>query len=97
MRASTILTYMCCTIITSHAAAAVIRNDPYTGDIRTFGETGCSADNQGVGTVTLSMVKQCKSWPLSFNSVYVHGFSGWQCGYHFTQHVPSYCLRVSRS
>ncbi|KXJ92647.1 hypothetical protein Micbo1qcDRAFT_50067 [Microdochium bolleyi] len=84
MRNSTIFPWMCCGISTSRAAA-IIRDDPYTGDLRTFGETGCFTDNQGVGTVTLSMANKCTPWPLSFNSIYVHGFEGWQFLVHATK------------
>jgi hypothetical protein len=38
------------------AAAAVIRNDPYVGNFRSFGAAGCHDQNLGVWTVTQSGV-----------------------------------------
>ncbi|KAI1086640.1 hypothetical protein F5B19DRAFT_128364 [Rostrohypoxylon terebratum] len=58
-------------------AVALPRNDPYVGDLRTFGQVGCSADNQGVGTFTESMTGMCNQWPEAFSSIYVHITDGW--------------------
>ncbi|KAI1099113.1 hypothetical protein F4804DRAFT_94075 [Jackrogersella minutella] len=58
-------------------ALVVPRIDPYVGDLRTFGQPGCSADNQGVGTFTQSMTGVCNVWPELFSSLYVHITDGW--------------------
>ncbi|KAI1455371.1 hypothetical protein F4805DRAFT_271308 [Annulohypoxylon moriforme] len=58
-------------------AVALPRDDPYVGDLRTFGQVDCSADNQGVGTFTQSMTGICNQWPEAFSSVYVHLTDGW--------------------
>ncbi|KAI1215162.1 uncharacterized protein F4807DRAFT_23810 [Annulohypoxylon truncatum] len=64
--------------LASSANAAVLpRNDPYVGDLRTFGQVDCSADNQGVGTFTQSMTGICNQWPEAFSSIYVHLTDGW--------------------
>lgn len=60
-------------------AAVIARDDPYAGDFRTFGEAGCSADNQGVGTIVLSRISSCTKYPLAFKSIATHGFEEWQC------------------
>ena len=60
-------------------AVALPRNDPYVGDLRTFGQVDCSADNQGVGTFTESMTGMCNQWPEAFSSIYVHITDGWVC------------------
>ncbi|KAI0844778.1 hypothetical protein F5Y00DRAFT_266200 [Daldinia vernicosa] len=53
------------------------RFDPYVGDLRTFGQTGCFADNQGVGTVTQSMTGVCNRYGDPFRSMYLYMIAGW--------------------
>ncbi|KAI2775776.1 hypothetical protein F4815DRAFT_486886 [Daldinia loculata] len=53
------------------------RSDPYVGDFRTFTQTGCSADNQGVGTVTQSMTGACNRYGDAFSSMYLYMVAGW--------------------
>lgn len=38
-------------------------SDPHIADFRTFGETGCFNDNQGVWTFTQSDLTGCKAFP----------------------------------
>lgn len=65
--------------------SADVAADPYVGDIRTFTESGCSAQNQGVGTFTHSMTSSCNAYAEAFGSLYVHLKDGWECEYLFTQ------------
>ncbi|KAI0378157.1 hypothetical protein F5Y04DRAFT_164197 [Hypomontagnella monticulosa] len=51
--------------------------DPYIGDLRTFSATGCSLDNQGVGTFTESMTGTCNLYAVQFSSLYIHLTPGW--------------------
>ncbi|KAI0884165.1 uncharacterized protein GGS22DRAFT_19909 [Annulohypoxylon maeteangense] len=76
MRPTDILTGLIALASGAHSAA-LPRNDPYVGDLRTFGQVDCSADNQGVGTFTQSMTGICNQWPEAFSSIYVHLTDGW--------------------
>ncbi|EON97298.1 putative ec86 protein [Phaeoacremonium minimum UCRPA7] len=38
-------------------------SDPHIADFRTFGETGCFRDNQGIWTFTQSDLTGCKTFP----------------------------------
>ncbi|KAI1390652.1 uncharacterized protein F4822DRAFT_157066 [Hypoxylon trugodes] len=58
-------------------SVAIPATDPYVGDLRTFSRTGCSADNQGVGTFTQSMTSSCQVYATEFNSLYIHLNPGW--------------------
>ncbi|KAK3941135.1 hypothetical protein QBC46DRAFT_449015 [Diplogelasinospora grovesii] len=53
----------------SSGFAKVARNDPHIGDIRIFGELGCSADNQGVWTVLQSDLGVCQDFSTVVKSV----------------------------
>ncbi|KAI1411846.1 hypothetical protein F5Y13DRAFT_51706 [Hypoxylon sp. FL1857] len=64
-------------VVSTAKAAAVPRADPYVGDLRTFTQIGCSADNQGVGTFTESMTNTCNLYPERFSSLYIHLTSGY--------------------
>ncbi|KAI2467931.1 hypothetical protein F4781DRAFT_289304 [Annulohypoxylon bovei var. microspora] len=64
-------------LASSTNALILPRIDPYVGDLRTFGQVDCSADNQGVGTFTQSMTGICNKWPETFSSLYIHITDGW--------------------
>ncbi|KAI4864004.1 hypothetical protein F4820DRAFT_351351 [Hypoxylon rubiginosum] len=67
--------------------SADVAADPYVGDIRTFTESGCSAQNQGVGTFTHSMTSSCNAYAEAFGSLYVHLKDGWE----FRAYTTSNC------
>lgn len=50
-------------LISGSQAAAIPRADPHIVDFRTFGQPGCSADNQGIYTYTQSETGTC--YPFS--------------------------------
>ncbi|KAI8961515.1 hypothetical protein F5Y11DRAFT_225260 [Daldinia sp. FL1419] len=64
-------------LITIAKGGPLPRLDPYVGDLRTFTQAGCSADNQGVGTVTESMTDACQLYPDAFSSIYLYMAAGW--------------------
>ncbi|KAI1138515.1 hypothetical protein F5Y05DRAFT_413136 [Hypoxylon sp. FL0543] len=74
-------------VIFTVKAAVLPRADPYVGDLRTFTQIGCSADNQGVGTFTESMINTCQLYPEQFSSLYIHLTSG----YVFRAHDDPSC------
>ncbi|OAA67929.1 hypothetical protein SPI_00124 [Niveomyces insectorum RCEF 264] len=56
----------------AHAPAVLSsRNDPHEADFRTFGAPGCSAENQGIYTLTLSNTDQCQPFADPIGSVLV--------------------------
>ncbi|OTA67107.1 hypothetical protein K449DRAFT_430286 [Hypoxylon sp. EC38] len=75
------------TAISTAKAAVLPRADPYVGDLRTFTQTGCLLDNQGVGTFTESMTNTCNLYPEQFSSLYVHLTNG----YVFRAHNDPNC------
>lgn len=60
-------------LITGSQAAAIPRqSDPHIVDFRTFGQPGCSADNQGIYTYTQSMLDTCYTFgDLNVESIFV--------------------------
>ncbi|KAI0835754.1 hypothetical protein F5Y06DRAFT_118306 [Hypoxylon sp. FL0890] len=74
-------------VISTAKAAVLPRADPYVGDLRTFTQLGCSADNQGVGTFTESMTNICNLYPERFSSLYIHLTNG----YVFRAHDEPNC------
>lgn len=59
-------------LIGGSQAASIPRQDPHIVDFRTFGQPGCSADNQGVYTYTQSMLNTCHSFAdLTVESIFV--------------------------
>ncbi|KAH7032753.1 uncharacterized protein B0I36DRAFT_382767 [Microdochium trichocladiopsis] len=83
MQTTTFLALVCGSAAAGNAAA-IPGSDPYVGDLRTFGEVGCSSDNQGVATIVLSRVKPCTPYPLAFKSIAIHGFDRWEFLVHTT-------------
>jgi hypothetical protein len=53
----------------SEGFARLSRNDPHIGDIRLFGQPGCSAENQGVWTITQSQLDTCFNFPSVVKAV----------------------------
>ncbi|KAK3335820.1 hypothetical protein B0T19DRAFT_395629 [Cercophora scortea] len=53
----------------SEGFARVSRQDPHIGDIRTWGQLGCSADNQGVWTITTSELDLCHDFGITVKAV----------------------------
>ena len=56
-------------------------SDPHIADFRTFGETGCFTDNQGIWTFTQSDLTGCKTFPddLLVKSLFAADYNG-GCG-----------------
>lgn len=56
----------------SQAASIPRQSDPHIVDFRTFGQPGCSADNQGIYTYTQSMLDTCYTFgDLNVESIFV--------------------------
>ncbi|KAH9909884.1 hypothetical protein F4778DRAFT_23654 [Xylariomycetidae sp. FL2044] len=67
-------------LLASVGSAAVIReNDPYVASLRTYSKANCTDGNQGVGTVTKSMVGQCRPYPVDIRSMYIDIVPGFSC------------------
>lgn len=60
-------------LVTGSLAASIPRQDPHIVDFRTFGQPGCSEDNQGIYTYTKSQLDTCYpfSSSLTVESIYV--------------------------
>ena len=61
-------------------------SDPHITDFRTFGETGCFNDNQGVWTFTQSDLTGCKAFPddLPVKSIFAADYNA-GCGGELTE------------
>ncbi|KAI1774272.1 hypothetical protein F4818DRAFT_78423 [Hypoxylon cercidicola] len=88
-------------VLASTASAAVIPKDAeidaYVGDLRTYTQFGCDADNQGVGTFTHSMTSACNVYAASFGSLYIHMTSGWQFRAHNTPNCTDDGVLISET
>ncbi|KAI1801054.1 hypothetical protein F4811DRAFT_482574 [Daldinia bambusicola] len=78
MRSASVVAGMAALAATAQGGPVPVeRFDPYVGDMRTFSTAGCSANNQGVGTVTQSMTGSCHKNADPFSSIYLYMSAGW--------------------